>query len=596
MSATTRKLLNLRPYNGLQKGIVIGIDVGTTFSGVSYAFLRPNEVPKVQSVMSFTDQDIGDSRVPSILIYDKDGTLKKAGAGAVSVDTIRDPDYDKWTKVEYFKMHLRPAGTHIDTHELQLCPLPPSMGITQVMGDFLRYLFDETVNFIKKHHGNGPELWEEVKGRAIFVLSHPNGWAGLPQQRMRQAAIYGGLIENSDEGRAKVQFVTEGEASALACLARGLCPESLRTGFRFVVADAGGGTLDMSSYEISGTSPLEMREITSTDCRFGGSLFVNMKARKLLQKRLQGSQYSNPEILDDIIDDAFENTTKRDFKDATKVGWLRVGDRSENNPRLGIRRGSLRLDGSELAECFEFSVNEALKSIKQQIAACGGKPMPVWLVGGFGTSPWLFKKLEDGLSPDGIAVCQPDMNLSKAVANGAVLYFLEHTVASRVARKTYGVNCHIQYSPLDPEHKRRKHLLFESLSGMSRMPGYFSTIVDKHTEVRETDHFDKEYFQEVKMGQSTIINPNLYCYDGELPAPKWYDENEESIHHVCTIRADLSKLCRPALLCSHKGKKYWKLDYEIELKFGLTELQARIKWKEDGKTKYGPAAIVYEED
>lgn len=62
-------------------------------------------------------------------------------------------------------------------------------------------------------------------------------------------------------------------------------------------------------------------------------------------ERLQGSQYGNPEILDDILNDAFENTTKRQFSDVSKISWVRVGNRSENNVALGIRSGTLRLDG-----------------------------------------------------------------------------------------------------------------------------------------------------------------------------------------------------------------------------------------------------------
>lgn len=43
-------LLNPRPYEGQAKELIIGIDVGTTFSGVCYAFLRPGHIPEVQSV------------------------------------------------------------------------------------------------------------------------------------------------------------------------------------------------------------------------------------------------------------------------------------------------------------------------------------------------------------------------------------------------------------------------------------------------------------------------------------------------------------------------------------------------------------------
>lgn len=117
---------------------------------------------------------------------------------------------------------------NVNTHGLNLGSLPPSMPATKVMGDFLHYLFEETIKYIKTSHTDGEVLLREVSGRETFVLSHPNGWVGLPQQRMREAAILGGLIGGSASDRARVRFVSEGEASALACLAGGLCPSNLQ--------------------------------------------------------------------------------------------------------------------------------------------------------------------------------------------------------------------------------------------------------------------------------------------------------------------------------------------------------------------------------
>lgn len=46
----TSPSLKIRPYEGDRVGIVIGIDFGTTFSGVSYAFLHPSQTPELQGV------------------------------------------------------------------------------------------------------------------------------------------------------------------------------------------------------------------------------------------------------------------------------------------------------------------------------------------------------------------------------------------------------------------------------------------------------------------------------------------------------------------------------------------------------------------
>jgi hypothetical protein len=39
-----------KPYAGSARLLVIALDVGTTFSGVSYAILEPGEVPKIHGV------------------------------------------------------------------------------------------------------------------------------------------------------------------------------------------------------------------------------------------------------------------------------------------------------------------------------------------------------------------------------------------------------------------------------------------------------------------------------------------------------------------------------------------------------------------
>ena len=125
---------------------------------------------------------------------------------------------------------------------------------------------------------------------------------------------------------------------------------------------------------------------------------------------------------------------------------------------------------------------------------------PVWLVGGFAASDWLLSKLKETLSCDGIDVRRPSsidlyvtfvhsaeeaahgglfVESAKAVAHGNVLFSLERTVQSRVTRAAYGVECNTTYRWLDPEHWKREHLEYTSLSGKVRIPGKFDVIVKK---------------------------------------------------------------------------------------------------------------------
>ena len=63
------------------------------------------------------------------------------------------------------------------------------------------------------------------------MLSHPNGWGGLQQAKMRQAAVLAHLIPDTPEGRMRISFVTEGEASLHFAIERGLPDEVIGVSF-----------------------------------------------------------------------------------------------------------------------------------------------------------------------------------------------------------------------------------------------------------------------------------------------------------------------------------------------------------------------------
>lgn len=127
-----------------------------------------------------------------------------------------------------FKFHLRPASPEWRGSEQNIEEMLGGKTAEAVMGDILRYLYEETASYVKLRQAGDEELWDSVKDRAIFVLGYPNGWKGGPQQRYRNSAVLGGLIPDTIAGHRRIKFVTEGEASALTCLSGGLGPPSLQ--------------------------------------------------------------------------------------------------------------------------------------------------------------------------------------------------------------------------------------------------------------------------------------------------------------------------------------------------------------------------------
>lgn len=82
-----------------------------------------------------------------------------------------------------------------------------------VFADYLRYLRDCAVSYIRDSHPNGHDLLASVKDAIHFVLSHPNEWEGKEQSLMRKAAVKAGLVPGDPSGQSRLLFVTEGEAS-----------------------------------------------------------------------------------------------------------------------------------------------------------------------------------------------------------------------------------------------------------------------------------------------------------------------------------------------------------------------------------------------
>ena len=144
----------------------------------------------------------------------------------------------------------------------EIPPLPLNKTVTDIFADFLAYLLECASSFIQNTHPDGVRLWESVKDELYFVLPHPNGWEGAQQVEMRKAALLAKLIPNTAAGHARLSFVTEGEASLHFAIQNGLPVGVMENGEGVVIVDAGGGTIDVSSYsKNSGEAKTKFEEV-----------------------------------------------------------------------------------------------------------------------------------------------------------------------------------------------------------------------------------------------------------------------------------------------------------------------------------------------
>ena len=252
-----------KPYHSGRRKLVLAFDVGTTYSGISYTLLDPGAIPQINGVTRyvwrywrldslticrFPAQETvgGDSKIPSILYYNQEGQLCAAGAEALQEKIIERADEETWIKLEWclliifryrsfakvqpyrWKLHLRPKGLNLSqVDDSDIPQLPRNKSAVEVLGDFLKYLFECARTYIQDTHASGKELWKSIQNDIDFVLTHPNGWEGAQQSQIRRAAVLAGLIPDNQRGQSRVQFVTEGEASLHFCLGCGLTTDTV---------------------------------------------------------------------------------------------------------------------------------------------------------------------------------------------------------------------------------------------------------------------------------------------------------------------------------------------------------------------------------
>ena len=211
---------------------------------------------------------------------------------------------------------------------------------------------------------------------------------------------------------------------------------------------------------------------------------------------------------------------------------------------------------------------------------------------------------------------------NKAVSDGAISFYVDRYVSSRISRYTFGVYLHDLYDPTNPEHIKRIRIKIEYPDHEERIAGLFSVILPKVSRARKYDIISSlvhvhsllkntqvdeltEFRQTVSQShQSKAHFENIFstvsCYLGDnVSSTMWknvessecpfqililsiYIPSPEMYRDLCWIKANVPM--RPQRCAKGKGKNrqyFFRVDYDIVLLFGLTELKAQIAWKEN---------------
>ncbi|KAE9364639.1 Hsp70 family protein-like protein [Stipitochalara longipes BDJ] len=345
-----------------------------------------------------------------------------------------------------------------DMTTLGMMRLPSFRDAPGVCEDFLRKLFEHLTSLLRKEmteliFANTPmECW----------ITLPAIWSDEAKEATLQAAKKAGFGNRPGD---EVFTIAEPEAAAIAALkkyAAADCLNPVKPNDNILILDCGGGTVDITTYKITHVEPrLDFEELCVGIGGKCGSTYIDRKLHGLLSQRF-GSVFENvPWALKGPGSDfmnAFESI-KRNFgnKKSRRVQELPI--------KLGIAKSryydeeerSVKLSYDDIKGLFDPVIKDITNLVEHQLQDVkknkGDRIDRIILVGGFGSSPYLFNVLEEWCEQKGgITLMKPE-HPESAIVRGAAIRGLEG-IAPRMkrARRHYGFALSLDFREgIDPD-------------------------------------------------------------------------------------------------------------------------------------------------
>ncbi|KAK3987599.1 hypothetical protein QBC44DRAFT_383103 [Cladorrhinum sp. PSN332] len=439
--ADNKKGQSVRPITTpAGKFIAVGIDFGTTYSGVSWVSAE------------VWDKSHGNTKlITDVMRWPQDGTYRDEE----QVPSLIDPENGKWgmgclsadtNPIRWLKLLL------LDESELT-----DDFGTSKEFGDSRKRLNENKqygflgavgliARFLEKIWSHTLQMIEEDLGHAInlplkVAMGVPAMWKPEARERLRRAAILAGITDTRYDAKGiayatTLRFLEEAEAAATSTLRdrnERMVPE-ISIGDTFIVCDGGGGTIDAITYMVTSNSPFRAEAVVPGKVSLNGGFRIDRAFEDYLhsaavQVRFKFSRCSNHDMRI-FLEKEWEWNLKRKFtKDVAKFALnppFTAISRKERWWPSGSVGPQLKLESEVVAGFFSDSLTGIRRLIGEQrnlaIEAQVKAPRNIFFVGGLAGSGYLYSELQEQY----YNVHRPNpKHIWSAVARGAVIMILE---------------------------------------------------------------------------------------------------------------------------------------------------------------------------
>ncbi|KAG2208896.1 hypothetical protein INT47_011036 [Mucor saturninus] len=423
---------------------IVGIDFGSSFSGCSYIQLKnKNGIPVDATIETINEGWPGANsyqfgRTPTLLMYDEKMKPKYWGEEAWP----RGQLHKDINLLQNFKLLLCPESLeNFFGHTNDLEEPKGQEGFAddgtpkndldaiRVTTDYLKLLKNHIIEYIvtkgmkeKFNVFTRARLLKKYKIR--YVITVPAMWNSSSRNTMAQAAIEAGIILKDEIDQLLI--INEPEAAASFCEKRLYQyfqrPKRGINNTNFIVCDAGGGTVELLTFNVQLNKKGNTSDTETIICQIGdgigdtcGSTCLDIRFKNYLFEFYKsfGVNIDKENVsLDNVIRD-FVSNIKPDFMpdlqdspycDIKLPGKGIVNYTMSSNYRLADGNKTLKIKNQEMKKkIFDPVVDRILALIDNQIkqaANVDSKIDAILMVGGFSQSEYLQLRIKDRKSSD----------------------------------------------------------------------------------------------------------------------------------------------------------------------------------------------------
>ncbi|XP_065490183.1 heat shock 70 kDa protein 12B [Caloenas nicobarica] len=557
-----------RSQPGPPFAVVVAIDFGTTSSGYAFSFASDPEAIHMMRKWEGGDPGVANQKTPTSLLLTPEGTFHSFGYTARDYYHDLDPeDARDWLYFEKFKMKIHSTSDLTMKTELEAVN-GKKMPALEVFAHALRFFKQHAVQELREQCPSLPE-----RDAVRWVITVPAIWKQPAKQFMREAAYEAGLV--SPENPEQLLIALEPEAASIYCRklrlhqlielsckppANGLAPEraidssfrqareqlrrsrhsrtflveagvgelwaEMQAGDRYIVADCGGGTVDLTVHQIEKPQGT-LKELYKASggpygavgvdlafeqllCHiFGADFIATFKAKRpaawvdltiAFEARKRAAAPSRASPLNISLPFSFI-----DFYRKHRGHNVETALRKSNvNFVKWSSQGMLRMSAEAMSQLFQPTISQIIAHIADLLKKPEVQGIKfLFLVGGFAESPMLQHAIQAAFGPACRVIVPQDVGLT--ILKGAVLFGLDPTIV-RVRRcpLTYGVGVLNKF--VEGKHPREKLLVKE---GKSWCTDIFEKFVSVDQSVALGEVVQRSYCPARPGQRKTIIN--IYC-------------------------------------------------------------------------------------